>query len=194
MAGIPNPMNPFQGPLELLIDAFTQLHIGYLVGGSVASSYHGRPRATVDVDILADLGPQQVGPFIGRLSEEFVAFEDEVLSAIKDSRSFNLIHRRTVSKFDIFLPRGAFDRSQLHRAKLVPFNSFASRIELFVASPEDVILAKLRWFRLGGETSERQWSDVRGVVEIQAGKLDLEYLNNWAQELRVQDLLARALR
>jgi hypothetical protein len=62
-----------------------------------------------------------------------------------------------------------------------------------VATAEDTLLAKLDWYRLGGEVSERQWRDVLGILEVQAGSLDLDYLRKWAKELRVSDLLERAL-
>src|SRR5947209_4790749 len=184
-------MTPSPTGLEALIGALEDFQVGYLIGGSVASSVYGRFRATNDVDILAALDANQVRSLIQRLTTEFVAFEDEILSAILAGRSFNLIHRRTVNKFDIFPARTAFEREQLQRARRLPVSFFEATLNVAVASPEDIVLAKLLWFRMGGETSERQLSDVRGVIEIQTGKLDLEYMKRWARELGIQDLLAR---
>ena len=96
-----------------------------------------------------------------------------------------------MNKFDIFPARTAFEREQLQRARRLPVSFFEATLNVAVASPEDIVLAKLLWFRMGGETSERQLSDVRGVIEIQTGKLDLEYMKRWARELGIQDLLAR---
>ncbi len=67
------------------------------------------------------------------------------------------------------------------------------QVEVSVASAEDTLLAKLEWYRMGGEVSERQWRDVLGALKVQAGALDLEYLHRWASELGVDDLLERAL-
>jgi hypothetical protein len=61
------------------------------------------------------------------------------------------------------------------------------------ASPEDTVLAKLEWYRLGGEVSERQWRDVLGVLRARGSQLDLEYMRKWAGELHVGDLLERGL-
>jgi len=186
-------MSPSQTGFETLIAALEDLEIKYLIGGSAASSAFGRFRATNDVDILAELYSSQVPALVQRLAHEFVAFEDEISSAVTVGHSFNLIHRRTVYKFDIFPARTAFDREQLKRARRIKITLLGAKLDIPIASAEDIVLAKLKWFREGGEASERQWSDIRGVIEIQAGKLDLEYLNTWALQLGIQDLLARVL-
>ena len=179
---------------ETLVAALEQLGIIYLIGGSVASSVFGRYRATNDIDLLAAISPAQVPAFAERLSADFIAFEDDILAALRAGQSFNLIHRRSVYKFDIFPPRTAFDRSQLKRARRVPLTFLGSDLVVPVATPEDTLIAKLQWFRAGGETSDRQWSDISGVVQVQAGRLDLEYLSTWAEATGVSDLLDRALR
>jgi hypothetical protein len=186
-------MSPSQTGFETLIAAFEDLEIKYLIGGSVASSVFGRPRATNDIDILAALHANRVPELARRLANEFVAFEDEILSALRAGRSFNLIHRRTTSKFDVFPAMTAFEREQLKRAARVAITFLGDTLHVPVASPEDILLAKLKWFRDGGETSDRQWSDIRGVADMQAGKLDVGYLNKWAHELGVEHLLAPAL-
>src|SRR5207245_4722803 len=67
-------------------------------------------------------------------------------------------------------------------------------VELFCASPEDTVLAKLDWYRLGGGVSDRQWRDLLGVLKVQGARLDGGYLDRWAAELGLEDLLQRALR
>jgi hypothetical protein len=186
-------MSHSQTGFETLIAALEDLEIKYLIGGSVASSMLGRFRATNDVDILAALYSNRVPAFVRRLANEFIAFEDDILLALTAGRSFNLIHRSTTNKFDVFPAMTPFEREQLKRARRITISVFGPEVDVPIASPEDIVLAKLQWFRLGGETSERQWADVRGVIEVQAGKLDLEYLNNWARQLGIEDLLARAL-
>jgi hypothetical protein len=96
-------------------------------------------------------------------------------------------------KIDVFVARGReFDRQAAERAlpQLIDDSPGASAFR--VASPEDTILAKLEWFRRGGETSERQWWDVVGVLRVTADA-DREYLRRWAPALGVADLLERAI-
>ena len=96
-------------------------------------------------------------------------------------------------KVDIFVPwPRPFLRSQLARAQRQTF-AFEPEISAKFASPEDTILAKLEWYRMGGEVSERQWRDILGVLKTRADVLDLGYLRKWANELKVTDLLERAL-
>ena len=95
-------------------------------------------------------------------------------------------------KLDVFIPKSRpFLSQQFARARKETLSTEPT-VEAMVASAEDTLLAKLEWFRMGGEVSERQWRDVLGILEVQAGSLDLEYLQRWAQELKVSDLLARA--
>ena len=107
--------------------------------------------------------------------------------------SFNLIHYETAFKVDVFVRKmRPYDAVQLARRRksVIATEPEAS---VYVISPEDIILSKLEWYRQGGEVSERQWRDVLGVLKVRADELDLDYLQKWAAELRVHDLLARAL-
>jgi hypothetical protein len=118
-----------------------------------------------------------------------------IADSIRRNTSFNIIHRETMFKVDIFIPRpSAFLKSQIARAqeqtfKLEPITPISARF----ASPEDTILSKLEWYRQGGASSDRQWRDILGVLKTRAGDLDFDYLWNWAGELNVEDLLERAL-
>jgi hypothetical protein len=171
-----------------------ELGILYAVGGSLASSLHGVMRSTLDVDIVADMRLEHIPPLVAALSKEFYADDEMMRDAIEHHSSFNLIHYETAFKVDIFIqkPR-AFDQMQLERrrASVVATDPEQS---LYVASPEDTILAKLEWYRMGGETSERQWRDILGVLKTRAGELELDYLRKWAHELKVSDLLERILK
>jgi hypothetical protein len=177
----------------LVTDVLDKLDIPYVIGGSVASIVHGMMRTTMDVDIVANIDLQHVPTFVASLQDEFYFDEDTIRRAIRRRSSFNLIHFETMFKVDIFLPKErAFDKQQLARRVAEPVGAETEQ-QVWVLSAEDVILAKLDWFRLGGEVSERQWRDVLGIVKTQQNDLDRAYLRRWARSLQVLDLLERAL-
>ena len=173
---------------------FEALGVAYVIGGSLASMVHGMMRTTMDADIIADLQPGHAAALVAALGEAFYVPDEALLrQAIERRGSFNLIHLATMFKVDIFVPQARpFDRQQLAR-RIGERVASGSDERLWVLSAEDVILAKLEWFRLGGETSERQWRDVLGVVKAQGAALDVAYLRQWGGALRVGDLVARAL-
>jgi hypothetical protein len=177
---------------ERVVRALETLQIPYLIGGSMASTAYGRIRATMDVDIVADLSIEQVDPLVALLGDEFYADAEMMRQAIDHRSSFNLIHLTTMFKVDIFVIKDRpYDRQQLER-RLARSLEPSEQI-VYVASPEDVILAKLEWYRLGGEVSERQWRDIQGVLDVQGNRLDRDYMRHWAAILDVADLLVAAL-
>ena len=176
-----------------LADVFNQLGIPYLVGGSLASSVYGIPRATNDVDLVADLKRTHVQPFQAALEGDFYIAEELILEAIRDRSSFNVIHLATMFKADIFVLRGDKPfREEMIRARTETIHLADSRREIRFASPEDTILQKLLWYRRGGGVSEQQWRDVQGVLKVQGASLDFGYLETSAQALDIVDLLEQA--
>ena len=96
-------------------------------------------------------------------------------------------------KVDVFIPKNRpFDRQQLGRRQSWIADADSGRA-IYVTTPEDTILAKLAWYRLGDEVSDRQWRDILGVLAVQGDRLDLVYMREWAASLGVSDLLERAL-
>ncbi len=177
----------------LVTTVLEEMGVPYLVGGSLASITHGMVRNTVDADLVADIQPEQIGPFVQALQDEFYVDPLSIADAIQHRSSFNLIHLDTMFKVDLFLPKDrSFDRVQLERRGREVIVEDPERTA-WVASAEDIILAKLEWFRMGGEVSERQWRDVLGVLKTQGERIDVEYLHKWAAELNVSDLLEQAL-
>jgi hypothetical protein len=177
----------------LVTQALEKIGIRYAVGGSLSSSLHGVMRSTLDVDIVADLRLEQIPPLIAAFSEEFYADDEMMRHAIQRRGSFNLIHYETSFKVDIFVAKlRAFDQMQLQRRIRSVVATDPER-EIYLTSPEDVILSKLEWFRMGGEVSDRQWRDVLGVLKARSGELDLAYLRQGAKELEVDTLLERAI-
>ena len=179
------------GVLLKVVNVLDELGIPYVIGGSYASSARGLARATMDIDILAAMQPEHAEALAAKLEPEFYADSHAIRRAAMTRRSFNVIHEETSFKVDVFVAKpGTFDDQQLQRRLLEIVDEDQQRTA-YVATAEDTILAKLRWYRLTNETSEKQWNDVRGVVEVQDEKLDREYLREWAQALGVSELLER---
>jgi len=177
----------------LVIDALEKLNVRYLIGGSLASALYGVPRATMDADLVADLRVEHAEALARALADAFYVDAEMIRDAVRQQRSFNVIHLETAFKVDIFVRKQrAFDESQLARRIKYVVATDPERTA-FVASAEDTILAKLEWYRLGGETSERQWRDVLGIIKTQGERLDAAYLRYWAAQLGVADLLERVL-
>ena len=183
-------------PLISLLEALDQAGIHYMIGGSVASGIHGVFRTTADVDLVADIRLSQVATVVRQLGREFYADADMISGALRAGRSFNVIHFASTSKFDIFpLSRDAYDQSQFERRQIEVVDlGGVEKLRVPVATAEDTLLMKLVWYRSGGEVSERQWNDVRGIVAVQRQRLDRAYLAQWAAYLKVADLLEHALR
>lgn len=183
-------------PISIILQvtgALEALGVPYFIGGSLASAIYGISRATLDVDVIADLHLDQVEPFAALLGNAFYLDDQSMREAIRQRSSFNLIHRETMFKVDVFIRKTRpYDQLQFNRRVIQTLATEPER-SVYMASPEDMILAKLEWYRLGGEVSERQWSDVQSVLKVQAERLDQDYLRQWATQLDILDLLERAL-
>lgn len=172
---------------------FEEIGIDYMLGGSVASSRHGFPRFTHDVDIVADIREEHISPLMEALQEEFYVDDEMIRDAIATQSSWNVLHLATMVKADIFIVKSdAWSQSEWGRRRAERFEQADTIDIIYVATPEDMILQKLRWYRMGGEVSENQWKDVQGMLKVQGNALDFPYLNHWAQELQLTDLLKRA--
>jgi hypothetical protein len=172
---------------------FDGLGIRYAVGGSLASSLYGTPRATQDVDLVAELDLGNVDDFAKLLGGEFYVDANMIRDAVQRRASFNVVHLATMFKADIFIPSGdAWSRAELARARTEEFDTPGGRVPIRFASAEDTLLHKLVSFKLGNHVSDRQWGDIAGVIKVQGDSLDRAYLKRWAITLGVADLLERA--
>jgi hypothetical protein len=182
-------------PISLALDiaaVFNSLDIPYLVGGSVASTLMGEPRATEDVDVVADLEIEKLIPLLQALQPRFYVSEDAVRDAIRFKRSFNLIDNDSLGKIDVFvLKDNAFPQIEFQRRRSQLVRQNPDQM-LVLPTPEDIILQKLVWYRMTKNESQRQWRDVLGVLKIQGDRLDFGYLQKWAGELSLSDLLETA--
>jgi hypothetical protein len=178
--------------LEEVVGHFAALGIPYALGGSLASSLFGKPRFTEDADITVEPFPGKEAGLAARFGPDYYLSPGAIRQAVRDRTSFNIIHTGTGFKVDVFVRKDrAFDQSVMNRRRHVPLPDRPGQ-SIALVSAEDIILLKLEWYRLGGGISERQWADIRGVLQVQAGKLDDTYLDHWAAQLNVTDLLARA--
>lgn len=184
-----------QGPFRVtfrVAEILEDVGAEYFLGGSLASSVFGEPRTTHGIDIVADLREKHVSLFLKIVHGEFYAPEGLIREAVRERFSFNLIHLQQSLKVDFYLLKDEpFAREQMSRRVRKVLGEADGRA-IWVASPEDVILSKLRWFRAGHEASSQQWRDVLGVVKQQAKELDRVYLRKQAGALGLLDLWARA--
>jgi len=182
----------YTAALNDLVPIFEQLGIAYQIGGSVASLAHGIARTTLDIDLVADIRPEHVAALATQAAPLFYIDADDVAEAVATAGAFNLIHLATMFKVDVFaLKPTPYDTQAFLRADLKALDEADNddAALFFVASAEDVILSKLRWYELGQHSSERQLADVRGVILVQGETLDVAYLRQWAGVLHLTELL-----
>jgi hypothetical protein len=179
--------------LTPVVAILRRLGVRYYVCGSLASTFYGTNRSTADVDLVAELLPRHAPPFVEALGSAYYVNERTILDAIARKSCFNVIHLATSFKVDVFVVKNRpYDSNVMNRIRERCIDETVSAEQFFLQSAEDTILAKLEWYRLGDEISERQWSDVLGVMKVNGAALDRAYLDKWASELGVADLLAKA--
>jgi len=178
--------------LKPVIDIFEKLSIPYYIGGSIASSIYGMARATMDVDIVADMDTRHIPALKQHLENDYYMDEDMIKEAILNKSSFNLIHLETVLKIDVFIYKDdPYQRNAIQR-KVKDTLEENSDTTFYFSSPEDIIINKLIWYKMGGEVSDRQWLDVIGVIKVQGESLDKSYLKDWSQKLQILELMNKA--
>jgi hypothetical protein len=189
-----SPMNTSEiiQALTPLVEVFDRFGIKYYIGGSVASSVHGKRRYTQDVDVVAALQLKHVQTLVAMLQQAYYIDADMIRDAIRNRSSFNLLHHDTGVKVDVFVQKpDPFAQQELRRAREEVLE-VGSR-PFFFASPEDMILAKLDWWKLGGGVSNRQWNDILEMMKEKHAALDIAYLRHSAPMLGVVDVLEKAL-
>ena len=170
-----------------------RLEVPYFVGGSLASSQYGVPRATLDADLIARLASKHVKPLIAALGDDWYADEGAIQEAVAQRSSFNLVHLDTAQKVDVFVAKDRpFENSQFLGATRLALGTETDGPAPYFASAAHSVLAKLEWYRIGGESSDRQWNDVLGVIEVQGSALDRVSMSREATLLGVADLLEKA--
>jgi hypothetical protein len=151
------------------------------------------PRSSHDADLLADVPPARADDFARLLESQFYVDANMIRDAIRHRISFNLIHYDSGFKVDVFvLTNDPLPQEEMRRRQ--PHDIGDTRGPVFFATAEDMVLQKLAWYRAGGESSERQWTDVVGILKVKGSTLDFEYVRRWAPVIGIEDLLERAVR
>lgn len=176
--------------IVLVAKRLEELRIPYFISGGIASIIHGEERLTKDADIVIRILPFHIQRFVQAFENDFVISADAVQDALNQHYAFNIIHIESAFKID-FYPVTDDDEMEM--------SAFARRQaqdigagEIWLASAEDVVLAKLHWFRKGGEVSEKQWRDILGILKVQGSKIDFTYLELMTRRFGLADLLQRA--
>ena len=177
-----------------VIQVLDSLQVDYYIGGSAASGKFGLPRMTRDVDVIAALRENHIAAFVNALQVEFYVDDLAMRRAIRDCRCFNLIHFETAWKIDVFIPAAtAWSATKMQRRVRRALEDTPDAPQAFIASAEDIVIQKLDWYQKGGGVSDQQWRDVQGVLQVQASALDQAYMQHWAAELGLSELLTRAI-
>ncbi|NET44057.1 hypothetical protein [Okeania sp. SIO2B3] len=169
------------------------LNIPYYLGSGLASSFWGERRQTEDADIAVILEPEKVQQLIAALATEFYVSEVAIDDAMRRStNTFNVIHTASVIKADIYPIKQSndFDLSAMSRRKQVQL--FSTNKLIYIVSPEDIVLQKLRWYKIADNYSQKKWRDVLGVLKARRKILDFNYLKLWSNYLKLTPELEKA--
>ncbi|MBN1805654.1 MAG: hypothetical protein JW837_10415 [Sedimentisphaerales bacterium] len=175
--------------LQILIEKLNQAGIEYMLSGSYSSSLYGLPRATNDTDIIIEASKEQLTAFIKSLGDDYYVNPSTALEALSNRAMFNVIDIHNSFKADFIIRKDRpFSREEFQRRQ----KSTIMALDIWVVSPEDVILSKLEWAK--ESKSSQQFQDALGVVVVQYGKLDKDYLYKWAKELQIETSLEQLLK
>jgi hypothetical protein len=171
--------------------ALDSIGVVHTIGGSLAASFAGEPRATIDIDVVASIDEFHADQLVAALAGAFYIDATSLKRAIRERSRTNLIHQATQLKVDLFVAGGTpLDTQQLARRRTVDVGGGRT---LPIHPPEDILLQKLRWYQMGGRSSDRQWRDIQGIIRVQGSRLDRDYLREHAPAFGIEALLTDAL-
>ena len=168
--------------LKQIVLALEQAQIPYMVTGSFGSSAHGVVRGTNDIDLVIAPNAAQLRTFIAQFpNERYYADEHDAIEALQHASQFNIIDFASNWKADLIIRRPRdFSRTEFDRRR----HHVISGVSVYIASPEDVLIAKLEWAKMG--ESDRQIEDAAGIIATQGSSLDRAYVERWVGELELQ--------
>jgi len=172
-----------------LREALDEADVLYFVTGSFVSSAHGVPRSTNDIDIIIAPTREQLTALLAAFPEaEYYSDREDAFDALMHRSQFNVIDQQTFWKVDFIVSKDEpFDRARFERRRLTEI----AGVNVYAASPEDIIVAKLRWSKMGA--SERQLEDAAGVIRMQGHQLDTSYVTKWVELLQLEEQWKAAL-
>ncbi len=177
-----------------VVEGLNSLGLEYVIGGSFASSAWGQFRPTYDLDLAVAMKAHDIDRIVREFEADFAISRNEIESASESGEtyaSFQLLHFERLFKVDAFLMNGsAFALSEFERRREI---ELLPGLVVYVATPEDIILQKLRWYELGNRVSDRQWNDIVQVIQVQGDALDRGYVLDWAGNLGLTELANEAL-
>lgn len=167
--------------LQRIAAELNRAGVAYMLTGSFASVFYGSPRSTQDIDLVIEANAAQLRTFLESLpSNEYYVEPDAALEALRRESLFNIIDLKTSWKIDMIICKSrVFSREEFSRRRHVDVEG----VSLFVASAEDMIVAKLEWAKLG--QSQRQIEDAAGILKIRGTSLDRPYLDKWIRDLEL---------
>jgi hypothetical protein len=174
--------------LDAIVTALDAIGIAHMVVGSFASTFHGEPRTTQDLDLVIDPTGQQLELLLAALHpDHFYVDPDVARDALRRRTMFNVIEMSSAWKLDLIIRKARpFSIEEMGRREAVTILDTAVKI----ATAEDTIISKLEWSKAGG--SERQLEDVAGILRVRAGHIDLVYVQRWVDELGLDAQWQRA--
>ncbi len=180
--------------IAIFVSILEELGIKYALGGSIASSVYGRVRFTQDADITLEPFDDKAESFFEMVKDQFYISKNAMKHALIETASFNIIHLATAFKIDLFIRKNnIFGEQVLKRARNLSLSGKKEK-KFSVVSPEDIILLKLLWYRDSGCSLQKQLEDVTAVFEVQADRLDLNYLKEWGKTLGISELINKFIK
>lgn len=170
-----------------LVRELEATNVPYMFVGSHASSFHGYPRTTADVDIVIDPTRSTLDALLARLTpEHYYVNDDTARTALRTRSMFNVIDQKTGYKADLIVRKNRpFSIEEFSRRT----KGIIEGVEAHVASVEDTIVSKLEWAKAG--ESERQLRDVSEMLKVHRDRLDRAYIERWVRELDLDELWQR---
>lgn len=175
--------------VELVLQRFNAKSIVYMLTGGIAVSYYGRPRFTHDIDFVVQASLDDASLFESLFQNDFYVSKEGIIDAVQHHSMFNLIHNDTGLKIDCWVA-GNDEYARIALSRRVKRPLFRS--EAYISTAEDLILTKLDWFRKSDV--QKHYDDVVGTLQVQSGRLDMHYLDEWARQMNLDDLLAEAIK